>query len=99
MDVALTIFRIGVGVGVLLVGIGVVLAVLALRPVARDLRSLAGDVRRLSRLTEQELPALLAREPATPAALAGGEPAESGAQRVAVGPVQSADEREDERIA
>jgi hypothetical protein len=61
MDLALTIFRIGVGVGVLLVGIGLLIAVLSLRPLVRDTRSLARDVQRLSRLAEEQVPELLAR--------------------------------------
>ena len=36
MDVAITIFRVGVGIGAVLVGLGIVLIALYLRPVARD---------------------------------------------------------------
>jgi uncharacterized protein YoxC len=59
MDLAVTIFRIGVGLGALLVGIGVVILVLSLRPLTRDTRALANDVRRLARLAEADLPEIL----------------------------------------
>ena len=55
MDLAITIFWIGVGLGALLVGIGVMMIALSLRPVARDTRALANDARRLTRLAEAEL--------------------------------------------
>jgi hypothetical protein len=61
MDLATTIFWVGVGVGALLVGIGVIMIALTLRPVARDVRALATDARRLSRLAESELNNLLGR--------------------------------------
>ena len=59
MDVAETIFRVGVGIGALLVGIGVVALALAIRPLARDTRALANDARRLARVAEGELPEIL----------------------------------------
>jgi hypothetical protein len=55
MDLAITIFWIGVGIGALLVGIGVIMMAVSLRPVARDTRALANDARRLTRLAETEL--------------------------------------------
>jgi uncharacterized protein YoxC len=55
MDVAITIFRVGVGIGAVLVGLGIVLIALYLRPVARDARALANDARRLANLAETEL--------------------------------------------
>ncbi|HEY8180480.1 MAG TPA: hypothetical protein VIH33_08775 [Candidatus Limnocylindria bacterium] len=55
MDLAITIFWIGVGIGALLVGIGVIMMAVSLRPVARDTRALANDARRLTRLAESEL--------------------------------------------
>lgn len=112
MDLALTIFRIGVGVGALLVGIGILVAVLALRPVLRDGRALARDVRRLTQLAESELPELLdqARSVTANAEVltedlavtieqlrAADDEARPG--RAPVGPVQSAHAGEDEQIA
>ena len=61
MDLAITIFWVGVGVGAVLVGIGVIMIALSLRPVARDMRALANDARRLTRLAESELTNLLGR--------------------------------------
>jgi hypothetical protein len=61
MELATTIFWLGVGIGALLVGIGVIMIALSLRPVARDARALANDARRLSRLAESELTNLLGR--------------------------------------
>lgn len=61
MDLAITIFWVGVGVGAALVGIGVIMIALSLRPVARDMRALANDARRLTRLAESELINLLGR--------------------------------------
>lgn len=59
MDVAITIFRIGVGVGAVLVGVGIVLIALSLRPLARDARVLARDARRLANLAETELTSIM----------------------------------------
>jgi hypothetical protein len=61
MDLAITIFWIGVGVGAVLVGIGVMMIAFSLRPVARDARALANDARRLTRLAESELTVLMGR--------------------------------------
>jgi len=61
MDLAITIFWVGVGAGALLVGIGVMMVAFSLRPVARDVRALANDARRLSRLAESELTTLTGR--------------------------------------
>jgi uncharacterized protein YoxC len=61
MDLAITIFWVGVGVGALLVGISVTLIAISLRPVARDVRALANDARRLTRLAESELTVLMGR--------------------------------------
>lgn len=113
MEAALTIFRIGVGIGAVLVGIGVILAVLAWRPVARDARALAGEARRLVRRAEEELPAILehARQLSGNAeelsedmavTLERLDAAASALERVGrptAGPVQSGDADEDERIA
>ena len=91
MDIAVLIFRVGVGVGAVLIGLGVILIALSLRPVARDARALANDARRLANLAERELAGLVegSRDlPALPTPSSG--PA---------GPVQSAETREDERTA
>lgn len=61
MDLAITIFWIGVGAGALLVGIGVIMIAISFRPVARDLRALANDARRLTRLAESEVTLLVGR--------------------------------------
>ena len=61
MDLAITIFWIGVGLGALLVGIGVIMVALSLRPLARDTRALANDARRLTRLAETELASMAGR--------------------------------------
>ena len=61
MDLAITIFWIGVGLGALLVGIGVVVIAVSVRPVTRDARALASDARRLTRLAEAELANLAGR--------------------------------------
>ena len=61
MDVALAIFNIGAGLGVL--AAGAALAYLAWRttPLIRESRALAADLRRLARTTDTELRPLLAR--------------------------------------
>jgi len=111
MELAESIFRIGVGVGALLVGIGVVLAVVATIPLARDVRALARDTRRLSHLAESDLPELLelARNVAANAELLTEDLAVRLEQsRLAAEPpsgrptgmsVQSGDAAEDEQIA
>jgi len=60
MELALAIFNIGVGIGVLSAGIS--LAYLAWRttPLIRESRALTADLRRLARLTDQELRPFLA---------------------------------------
>jgi hypothetical protein len=111
MELAESIFRIGVGVGALLVGIGVVVAVVAMVPLARDVRALARDTRRLSHLAESDLPELLevARNVAANAELLTEDLAVRLEQsRLAAEPppgrpagmsVQSGDAAEDEQIA
>lgn len=120
MDIAEIVFRVGVGVGALLIGIGLVALVLAIGPLSNDARSLANDVRRLTRLVEHELPRLLDRSRGGPPAdgapaaqIAPDRPvvpepepepsldwiADRHAGRADGGPVQSADQREDEQIA
>ena len=60
MELALAIFNIGVGIGVLTAGVS--LAYLAWRttPLIRESRALATDLRRLTRLTDHELRPILA---------------------------------------
>ena len=106
MDVAEVIFRVGVGVGALLIGIGLLALVLAIGPLSNDARSLANDVRRLTRLVEKELPRILdrAQPPPGPPTKGTSEPTldwigERHPGRPTSGPVQSADQREDEQIA
>jgi hypothetical protein len=111
MDLALTIFRLGVGIGALLVGIGLVIAVLSLRPLVRDVRALAADTRRLTRLADEQLPLLLehARTVAANAEILTEDvavrleqsrmSAELAARRPSGMPVQSSDAAGDEHIA
>jgi hypothetical protein len=60
MELALTVFNIGVGLGVLTAGVS--LAYLAWRttPLIRESRALTADLRRLARLTDHELRPILA---------------------------------------
>ena len=60
MELALAIFNIGVGIGVLTAGVS--LAYLAWRttPLIRETRALTADLRRLARLTDHELRPILA---------------------------------------
>lgn len=120
MDLAQIIFQAGIGLGAVLVGIGVLLIALSVHRVARDARSLSEDAKRLLRLTETELPAILgdaregnarqrkARKATADQAFAIEQPVEqplaNGPEALApprstVGPVQSANAREDEQIA
>lgn len=85
MDLAQTVFYVGVGIGAVLVGIGVLLAAIWLRPLSRDTRDLARDAARLARLLEEDLPERI------------GPREDAG--RPAIGSVQSPDAREDEQIA
>jgi hypothetical protein len=59
MDVAITIFRVGVGIGAVLVGLGIIFIALSLRPLARDARAMANDARRLANLAERELSSIM----------------------------------------
>jgi len=111
MDLALTIFRLGVGIGALLVGVGLLIAVLSLRPLVRDIRALATDTRRLSRLADEQLPELLehARTVAANAEILTEDvavrleqsrmAAEPPPRRMPGMPVQSGDAAGDEHIA
>ena len=106
MDLAQIIFQAGIGLGALLVGVGVLLIALSVNRLARGARSVADDAKRLLRLTEAELPALLgdARSRSQDHAFAIEQPLPVpdeplASPRAAVGPVQSADARKDEQIA
>ena len=60
MDVALAIFNIGVGLGVLAVGGALVYLVWQATPLIRESRALATDLRRLTRVADAELRPILA---------------------------------------
>ena len=61
MDLALAIFNIGTGLGVLAAGIALVYLAWQATPLIRESRLLAVDVRRLARTTDQELRPILAQ--------------------------------------
>lgn len=67
MDLALAIFNIGAGLGVLAVGGALIYLAWQSTPLFRESRALVADLRRLARTTDQELRPLLAnaRELAT----------------------------------
>ena len=60
MDLALTIFNVGVGLGVLAAGAALVYLAWQTTPLIRESRALATDLRRLTRTTDQELRPILA---------------------------------------
>ena len=60
MDVALAIFNIGAGLGVLAAGGALVYLAWQMTPLIRESRALAADLRRLSRQTDDELRPILA---------------------------------------
>ena len=60
MDLALAIFNIGAGLGVLAVGGALVYLAWQATPLIRETRALAGDLRRLARATDSELRPILA---------------------------------------
>lgn len=59
MELALAIFNIGVGLGVLAAGASLAFLVWQTAPLIRDARALTRDLRRLARLTDTELRPLL----------------------------------------
>jgi hypothetical protein len=61
MDLALAIFNIGAGIGVLAAGGALVYLAWQTTPLIKESRALATDLRRLSRLTEGELRPILAQ--------------------------------------
>jgi uncharacterized protein YoxC len=60
MDLALAIFNIGAGLGVLAAGGALVYLVWQATPLIRESRALTTDLRRLARTTDQELRPILA---------------------------------------
>jgi hypothetical protein len=60
MDVAVAIFNIGAGLGVLAAGLGLAYLAWQASPLIRESRALAADVRRLARTTETHLEPILA---------------------------------------
>ncbi len=60
MDLALSIFNIGAGLGILAAGGALVYLAWQLTPLIRDSRSLTTDLRRLAKTTETELRPILA---------------------------------------
>ena len=59
MDVALAIFNIGAGIGVLLAGGALVYLAWQTTPLIKETRALTGDLRRLTRATDAELRPIL----------------------------------------
>jgi hypothetical protein len=60
MDLALVIFNVGAGLGVLAAGAALVYLAWQTAPLIRESRALTADLRRLTRTTDQELRPLLA---------------------------------------
>jgi hypothetical protein len=60
MDLALVIFNVGVGLGVLAIGASVAYLVWQAVPLVRESRALARDARRLTRAADQELRPIMA---------------------------------------
>lgn len=60
MDLALAIFNIGAGLGLVAAGGALVYLAWQTTPLIRESRALAGDLRRLARTTDQELRPILA---------------------------------------
>jgi hypothetical protein len=60
MDLALTIFNVGAGLGVLAAGAALAYLAWQTTPLIRESRALATDLRRLARTTDQELKPILA---------------------------------------
>ena len=59
MDVALVIFNVGAGLGVLAAGAALVYLAWQATPLIRESRALTADLRRLARTTDQELRPIL----------------------------------------
>ena len=60
MDLALTIFNVGAGLGVLAAGVALAYLTWQATPLIRESRALTADLRRLTRTTDQELRPILA---------------------------------------
>ena len=60
MDLALTIFNVGAGLGVLAAGASLAYLAWQATPLIRESRALTADLRRLTRTTDQELRPILA---------------------------------------
>ena len=60
MDLALTIFNVGAGLGVLAAGVALAYLAWQTTPLIRESRALTADLRRLARTTDQELRPILA---------------------------------------
>ena len=60
MDLALTVFNVGAGLGVLTAGIALAYLAWQATPLIRESRALTADLRRLARTTDQELRPILA---------------------------------------
>jgi hypothetical protein len=60
MDLALAIFNVGAGIGVLAAGGALVYLAWRTTPLIKEFRALAADLRRLTRLTDSELRPILA---------------------------------------
>jgi hypothetical protein len=60
MDLALTIFNLGAGLGVLAAGAALAYLAWQTTPLIRESRALTADLRRLARTTDQELRPILA---------------------------------------
>ncbi len=60
MDLALSVFNIGVGIGVLAAGAALVYLAWRTTPLITESRALAADLRRLARMTDTELRPILA---------------------------------------
>lgn len=61
MELALTVFNVGAGIGILAVGLAVAYLAWRLTPLIAETRALTSDLRRLTRATEGELRPLLER--------------------------------------
>ncbi len=60
MDLALSVFNIGVGVGVVAAGVALVYLAWRITPLITESRALTADLRRLTRMTDTELRPILA---------------------------------------
>lgn len=61
MELALTVFNVGAGIGLLAVGLAVAYLAWRLTPLIAETRALTNDLRRLTRATEGELRPLIER--------------------------------------